>query len=373
MRMRFFACAIVGIGLAQATNNVWAQFPTTPPFTDSTTSLGQFVLVLNPSLSGAFVGSPGYSASANTLTSPLLFDQSTMINRSAPLVLGNSTTASAPVGTPVSGMVSSNSGDTALMFSGNIGPNVGLSYPVPAGSGATSPNTDSVFTQINSFALVGGGVSVLAGASAMDPNLPASVGQVTSNAGHSTSGTSAADFPARSFFDIFVDIDIPLPPALGGGTGALTNATVYSGSNAITPPGMPLMIANSGITSFPPVVIYTHGNSSAVPVYIESGPFAGDIAGLLILAGHGAGYGSSAGTAADQNTGKPADQTTFQQTIMQEYSSGDTLPVPPQYSTWVTPYTPVEVLPEPSSIALALVAFGGLAVYRLRRRRRRTS
>ncbi len=216
--------------------------------------------------------------------------------------------------------------------------------------------------------MTGSGITLTAGTAAMDPNLPASVGQVTSN-------SSTGGFPARSFFDVFVDINVPLPPALGGGTANLTNATVYSGTTALTPPGMPLIIANSGITSFPPTVIYTHGNSTAVPVYVESpGPFQGDILGLLILAGHGVGYGNSvAGNpGTDENTGQPADPTTFMNTYNQMLTTpGATMPVLPEYASWVTPYSNVAVEPEPSTMCL-LAAFGGAAVaFRMRRRWRR--
>jgi hypothetical protein len=379
MRLRILATVVIGACLALASRNVLAQPFPPGPTTDSTQSLGQFVLVLNPSISGAFVGTPGYTASTNTFMSPLLYDPNTQINRSMPLVLGNSVTASAPVGAPISGMVFSNSGDTGLRFSGNMGPNAGLMYPVPSGSGATSPFTDSVFTQIKSFDLTGPpGFAVTTGTAAMDPNLPASVGQVTSTSGHSSGGTSSVDFPARSFFDVFVDIDIPLPPTLGGGSAGLTNGTVYSGSTAISPPGMPLIIGNSGITTFPPVVIYTHGNSTAVPLFLETtnnGGLTPDIGapiGLLILAGHGAGYSPTGGTATDENTGMPANQSTFQQTLMQDYNSGDTLPVPPQYASWLTPYTPDTVAPEPSTLALLATVGASAVVFRLRRRWRRS-
>ena len=299
------------------------------------------------------------------------------------MTLGNGASVSAPVGSPGGFLVTSNSGDTALTFSGNMGVTAGLSYPIPTGTGATAPGTNAVFTQIKAFNLAGfisggiapGATSVTVGTAAMDPNLPASVGQVTSN---STTG----GFPARSFFDVFVDIEVPLPPTIasmvGSSTAELTNATVFNSSSAaITPPGMPLVIANTGITAFPPVVIYTHGNSTAVPIYVESGLGAGILVGQLILAGHGAGYGSSAGTGnsnVDENTGQPADQTTFMQTYQQMLTTpGDTMPVLPQYASWVTPYSNVEVMPEPSSIALFAVLSGGAAVVWYRRRCARRS
>ena len=375
MRMRVLGIAFVGICLLQASGNLWAQpFSPPGPGTDTTQSLGSFSIVLNPSISGAFVGVTGYTASTNIYTSPLLYDPSTQINRSSgTLTLGNGVSVTSLTNTATGATVTSNSGDTALTYSGNSGVNVGLSYPVPTGSGATAPNTNAVFTQISSFNLSSGGgptgMSVTAGTSAGDPNLPASVGQVTSN---STTG----GFPARSFFDIFVDVEMPLPGALGGGTTSLTNATVYSGTNAVTPAGTPLMISNSGITAFPPVVIYTHGGSSAVMLYDETpGPYLGDPVGLLVLAGHGVGYsqsGSVAGNSGnDENTGQPATQANFQQTLMTDLMNGETMPVPPQFASWLTPNTPVAVEPEPSTICL-LAAFGGAAVaYRLRRRWRR--
>jgi hypothetical protein len=369
MRMRLFVLVIVGTCLLQASGNLWAQpFSPPGPGTDTTTSLGQFSIVLNPSVSGAFVGTPGYSASTNIFTSPVLFDSTTQINRSASLLLGNGVSVSAQVGSLTGGTVSSNPSDTALSFSGNTGVNSGLTYPIPTGSGATAPNTNAVFTQINSFDLVGGGMSVTAGTSAGDPNLPASVGQVTSN-------SSTGGFPARSFFDVFVDINTTLPAGLGGGTATLTNATVYSGTTALTGAGTPLMISNSGITAFPPVVIYTHGNSSAVPLYDETpGTFQGDMVGLLVLAGHGVGYaqtGSIGNVGTDENTGQPATQTNFTNTYNQMLTSGDTLPIPSAYANWAGPSYNGPVVPEPSTFALLAVFTGGSAVAFWRRRARR--
>ncbi len=139
MRMRVLVL-IVGACLLQASGSLWAQpFPAIGQ--DSTTSLGTFSMLLNPSVSGAFVGVMGYTASTNTFTSPLLYDPTTQINRSNPLTLSNSMSGSGPVGTLTGPTVSSNSTDTALTFSGNTGLNINLTYPVPTGSGATTPTT----------------------------------------------------------------------------------------------------------------------------------------------------------------------------------------------------------------------------------------
>ncbi len=391
MRMRLLVLLIAGACLLQASGNLWAQPfdapPTSPagPATDSTTSLGTFSIVLNPSVSGAFASDPYlslyYSASTNTFTSPVLSDPNTQINRSSGSLTLGSGLVSAPVGSAGGPTVTSNPADTVLNFSGNLNPATsGVTYPVPAANQATPSISNAVFTQINSFNLTNGQMSVLTGTAANDPNLPASVGQVTSN-------SSTGGFPARSFFDVFVDIDIPLPAGLGGGTATLTNATVYGGTGGTMQEspatGMPLIIGNSGITTFPPVVIYTHGNSSAVPLYLEATNNAGlsndlgDPIGLLVLAGHGAGYGSngtsgSGSTGVDENTGLPANESTFTSAYSQMLSNpADYAPLPPQYASWAGPDYIGTVMPEPSTIGL-LAAFGGAAVaYRLRRRWRR--
>jgi hypothetical protein len=271
MRLRIVMLAIVGVGLLQASERIWAQntfmggtsqgIPWGPgPATDMTQSLGQFTIVVNPLFQPYLAGVMGYDGSG-TYTSPLLYDQSTQISRSMTTQWGSAGwSGGLPVGSAVGPIVSQ--GSISLTPSAFVPPQAG---------------TDMVFTQINSFNLAGtttgGAVSVTAGTAAMDPNLPNSVGEVISNAGSASMTTPTLDFPARSFFDVFVDITAPNPT--GTGTITLTNATVYSGTTAQSAPGTPLVISNSGITSFPPVVIYTHGNSSAVPVYIGAGGIDG--------------------------------------------------------------------------------------------------
>jgi hypothetical protein len=87
----------------------------------------------------------------------------------------------------------------------------------------------------------------------------------------------AGDFPAESFFDVFVEVD--LPPG-----GVFPGATVY---NPIA-----MLVTQDTIYSLPPKVIYIHGNTSAVPVrFRDNDPggawLAGDFFGFLVLAGHG--------------------------------------------------------------------------------------
>ena len=60
----------------------------------------------------------------------------------------------------------------------------------------------------------------------------------------------------------------------------------------------PLLVESESITSFPPKVLYIHGNSSAVPLYFNTdipvfGVHRGDLFGQLTLAGHGVGFRES--------------------------------------------------------------------------------
>ena len=178
------------------------------------------------------------------------------------------------------------------------------------------------------------------------------------NASGANIGNPNFDFPARSFFDVFVDVTVP-------GVGSpFINST-------------PLLINNNAITSFPPVVIYTHGNSTAVPLMFTAGNAfnepAGTIFGLITLAGHGAGYSNNpAGGAVDQNNGQPADATTFQQTYNQALNNPtDLMPLPQQYSSWSTYVPTAPNTPEPSSFALLAAGIAGLGFAAWRKKHRR--
>jgi hypothetical protein len=163
-----------------------------------------------------------------------------------------------------------------------------------------------VHTEVRSLNLTdGSGTHVRAGIAAT--NVPGSYGEV-----ESLSGASADpfwDFPARSFFDIWVDVDLPA----GGGI-----STAFTLTNT-----QPLLVQNNNLTTFPPTVIYVHGNSTAVPVAFttSNSPFwnAGDIFGILLLSGHGINF--KEGTASQQQ---------FQAAV----TNLTEMPVAPQYATW---------------------------------------
>ncbi|MGD0390071.1 MAG: PEP-CTERM sorting domain-containing protein [Tepidisphaeraceae bacterium] len=339
---------VLGLWILPFSNSAMGQYPGTPS-TESVNSLGMFSIVINPAFAPAFGSVPGYNATTNIYTSPLLNDTATKIDLSASTTVGSAAYNSGlTVGSPANGTVSASS-ITALP----------PGYTPPAGE-------DTVFTKINTFTLSGSGVSVTAGsaAQAINPSTPASVGEVVSNATGSNIGNPSYDFPARSFFDVFVDIEVPNP--IGPG-----NITMANPSNS------PLIVENNGITSLPPVVIYTHGNSSAVPLEIVGGPYNGDTLGLLTLAGHGAGYQNNSNP-----TGNPIDENDSEQANIPDFDNSydqlldtpsDLMPLPnvidptsdTNEETW-SDYVPD--VPEPSSLSLLAV---GVVAAGLRNRGRR--
>ena len=187
-----------------------------------------------------------------------------------------------------------------------------------------------VFTQIKSFTLSGGGASIRAGAAS---DRPASYGEVISASG--ASGDPTQDFPANSFFNIYVDVILP---GLGAGGGSLTLIN-----------NTPLLVENPGITSFPPKVVYIHGNPTAVPLVFQSddpalGAHAGDTFGILTLAGHGVGF--------DQNNA--ADGKQFENEVAAETE----MAVDQQYGGWAPGLTVAS--PEPAALSLMLLGAIGL-------------
>ncbi|HEX7288123.1 MAG TPA: hypothetical protein VF532_18195, partial [Candidatus Angelobacter sp.] len=99
-------------------------------------------------------------------------------------------------------------------------------------------------------------------------------GEVVSN--HAPAG-SPPDFPARSYFNVFAQIDIPA-------CGSFPGATVHNKA--------PLLVHTPSISSFPPSgVVYMHDSSSAVAVFLGHGGPKWEKGkrrlGCVILAGHG--------------------------------------------------------------------------------------
>ncbi len=281
-------CALALVAMRLTTTRSFAQFPGAG--NDNTSSLGQFRIVVNPVFQPLMIGYPGYDG-AGRLTSAVMYDPATVIGRSAVHQHGDA----------------SDTGGLAVGTAGTIVSDGNFTVQPPGFQGPTY--TREVHTEVRSFTMTdGAGTAVRAGTGL---GLPLSPGEVESRSG--PSGNPALDFPAESFFDIFVEVDLPaFGPFIGG--------TLYN--------DQALVIENTNLTSFPPQVVYIHGNSSAVPIRFKTttGSWtAGDIFGIMILAGHGLNYSNST-----------ADISAFQTAL-----GTAELPVDPQYSTWAPGLTVV--------------------------------
>jgi hypothetical protein len=220
----------------------YSQFP--PAGNETTGSFGGFKILVEPTLAHLFTGCPGWDPASRIFTSPLLYDPATVI----------SVSAATTEGTPH--------------------PHLRSPFPDPPAT------TREVHTQIQKLNLATyptvpppNSVFVRAGASAS--STPASPGEVESE---SASGNPANDFPARSFFDVFVQITLP-----ACGTGGFTGATLYNRHT------QPLIVQASNLTAMPPTVVYEHNASSEVAILFGT---AGrqwkrdEFLGCIILAGH---------------------------------------------------------------------------------------
>lgn len=238
---------------------------------DTAPSLGTFEIFIAPNFQAMMTGYPGYNVGTGILTSPVLSDPTTIIGRSAPHLDGSPPDVN---GTPVGS-------------AGVIVADANFTIVPPGFQGP--PGTREVHTRIADFNIAGLGGLVMVRAGASAPGRPDSVGEVESLS--DASGDPNLDFPAQSFFDVFVEVD--LPPLGGFPGGTLRN-------------DIPLLVMNNNLQRFPPHVIYIHGQTAAVPVvFLADDPgnawLAGDLFGWLSLAGHGMNFADT-----------PADRQEFQ-------------------------------------------------------------
>jgi hypothetical protein len=250
-----------------------------PAGDDSASSLGQFRLIVDGAwvdiMDAALAGSVFTTTMAmdgvaiydgGVFTSPALFDPATVIGRS-------------------DGFVSESAPDTNGVIAGRAPGRTYVSESQltvkPAWADATG-RVYEVHTFMKSLHLTDAltthlGFSVRAGMQA--PTRPVSAGEVEA---YSTN----SDFPARSFFNIYVEVDIPA----AGPLPAVQLVNVE-----------PLLVEKAGIYGFPPRAFYIHGNTTAVPVYFNrdftitngNGGMTvprGTLFGQLTLAGHGMSY-----------------------------------------------------------------------------------
>lgn len=214
---------------------------------DITASLGQFSLRLTKEV-GDILGKSGCpnNDSECLIISPVLYDPYTKICRSDPTKDDDDN----PPGT-----------DSAMVCGKEVKDNQ-LIFPVGSPLFEEGPaNTEEVHTEITELNMTGGGYAVR-----LNPNRR-SMGEVESkNEGIFPEG----GFPAESFFNVFVEIDVIVPD--------LGKKTLFN--------KYPLIIQNGNLLRFPPEVVYVHGASNAVAVYDKDNPKGPPIAGL-VLAGHG--------------------------------------------------------------------------------------
>ena len=303
IRTRVSATIFIILGLAAL--GAYAQsFP--PQGNDSTSSMGSFKIQVMPQFVSLFyhpnpAPAPpnicfGFDPSTNILSSPSpMLDPGTLIGRSMPILDGSNATPAYPAGPPSDlggapvgipqGVISPSTVSESMLIPPPGFPCGGVS-PCSSGSG-----TPEVHTEVESLFLTGtystGGVAnVRAGqwynssAQASWPPAKISPGEVESQAG--PNATPQTFFPASSFFDVFVQVDMPgctaFPKAFPG--GILYNL-------------MPLVVKNNQVTTFPPQVVYLHDATSIVPIlFLYDNPgfwHKDDILGYFLLVGHGVG------------------------------------------------------------------------------------
>jgi hypothetical protein len=203
-------------------------------------------------------------------TSPTLFDFQTKIGRSDSFVAGS------PL--EYAGVLAGRAPGRTYVRESQI--LVHPSWPGPE-TGAREIHTFLKSMQMTDQLTTHFGFSVRAGMLA--PTRPVSAGQVEG-------GSAASDFPANSFFNVYVIVDIP-------GSGILPPIQLVNVD--------PLLVQQTNISYFPPHVVYQHENSSAVPVYFNTNTVIhdpntgadifcprGTLFGQLVLAGHGISFSS---------------------------------------------------------------------------------
>jgi hypothetical protein len=261
------AGALICVGQVQADPGA---FPNDGPTDDSFDSLGTFRIFVAPAFQSRITGCFIYNPTTFRLQSPTMYDPATVVGYSYPHTHGSALDTG---GTQV--------GSAHTIIADSSFTLVPPGFQGPAGE-------REVHTEVRSLNLVdlwGFGAHVRAGTQA--PSRPISPGEVESKATGMHIGDPAFDFPAESFFDVFVEVYMP------AGCGNLPAMTLYN--------SQPLLIANDTLTDppgFPPRVVYVHENTNAVPVYFKNDIAgwgkAGDLFGWLVLAGHGASYTNSA-------------------------------------------------------------------------------
>ncbi|MDH3937524.1 MAG: FG-GAP-like repeat-containing protein, partial [candidate division Zixibacteria bacterium] len=221
---------------------------------DATTSLGTFVVLVKQQFRSLFADYLGYDPSNYNLRSPILEDEGTIIGRSDMHHHGDPDDAT---GVPT--------GEADITVGDNDFTLVPEGFQGPAG-------TEEIHTEIHSLNMTHvSGAAVRAGTHA--PSRTRSFGEIESVPGN------LYGLPGQSFFNVFVEVDIP------------ENLSNPWGAGMIVANEDPLLVRAENLLVLPPRVVYIHDNSSAVPVVLQNSnpPLweSGDVMGYLVLAGHG--------------------------------------------------------------------------------------
>jgi sugar lactone lactonase YvrE len=242
-------------------------------------SMGAFRVVVEPQFWSMMAGYPGFAVvnGVHRLVSPTLYDPVTVIGRSDPHQHGDA----ADVGGTLVGGAGTTISDSDL--------------PLPPPGFQGPAGTPEIHTEIRTLDMVAqDGTRVRAGTAA--PVRPISAGEIEK-------GPDACGFfPAESFFDVFVEVDLPL---LGGNPGV---TTLYNTA--------PLVVENSNLLALPPEVVYIHRHTGPAPIVFKNDDIqmpkrwlAGDRLGWLVLAGHGINFEDVPGPSLRGGGGGNATQT----------------------------------------------------------------
>ncbi|BAP54300.1 hypothetical protein THII_0003 [Thioploca ingrica] len=263
--------------------------PGCPAGVDTTASLGQFAIRLTKEMGENLSppqNCPGDWTDPNdpcVIWSPVLYDNNTQIGRSDPFI--------EPVSLESDSVLVCEIGDPLLCNVFDPDPVTDKQMQFPTKDFVEGPtSTEEVHTKIISLNMTDLGqcgstsANAVRAGSAMTvvplAKRKRSLGEVESL------NTPPGGFPAESFFNMFVEVD------LDWDNNGSVDMTVYN-------PIVPLTVQNLNLTSFPPQVVYIHGGNTNDGAPAVHDVTTGKLIGWIVLAGHGVRGGGKEVSCAD--------------------------------------------------------------------------
>lgn len=313
------ACALM-LGVQRS----GAQFFPVAAADEPAFSIGVFQLTVDPAFAFLFApnGSsyyyPGYSPGSGVLTSPTMYDfNDTYIGVSASHTrnTGSPTYFTSP---DASGVRVGTSGLYPPFYPDFIPSYSSYSFLPP--DFVNAPNgIHEIMTEIESFNLTttigSAGLQCTNSSDPRVPHVPPTPISMVVAGPHYINGlpqnrrsigmvqqlsptTAGTDFPAESFFNIFVQVTLPVSSGNNAGFDfpgdpgiPLPPGQTQAGAVLYNDANNPLVIVNTNVTTLPPTAVYIHGQTVAVPMKFQyaNPPYwaADDVIGYLVLAGHG--------------------------------------------------------------------------------------